>query len=175
MFVRLSKFISYILRHNPRKFGLKMDRNGFVELSRLVEVVSKKFPGVTKQMVLELVNSSPKKRFELVGDKIRATYGHTVDVDLGLSEIQPPDVLFHGTSRKVLRSVLSLGLLPMRRQYVHLSTTFEEAYKVGLRKDKHPVVLKINAKAAYEHGVKFYKSYDVWLVKYVPKDFIEVI
>ncbi len=173
--IKLSKFLSFILRHHPEKFELKLDKKGFVAIDKLVNVIRQKFPNVTKETILQLVNSQEKKRFEIVNDKIRAIYGHSIKVDLGLPETEPPEFLYHGTSRKVVKQILTTGLKPMSRQYVHLSSTNEDAYKVGLRHDKNPVILKIRAKDAYKEGIKFYKTLDnIFLTKEIPPKFIEI-
>lgn len=114
--VKISKFMSYILRHNPEKFGLKLDEQGFVEVDKFVSSVREKIPSLTKETIIEIIDSSPKRRFEIIGDKIRATYGHSIAVNLNLPEVEPPEVLYHGTPRNSLPGILKEGLKPMGRQ-----------------------------------------------------------
>jgi len=172
--IKLSKLLSYILRHNPEKFNLKMDSQGFVDLKELVKAVSSRYPEVDEKIIQDLVNTSEKKRFEIVNNKIRATYGHSINIDLNLPEITPPEFLYHGTSKETLEEIRKNGLQPMGRQYVHLSQTKEEAYQVGLRRDEKPIILKIKAKEAYLEGIKFFKADKIYLVKEILARFIEL-
>ena len=170
--VELSKLISYILRHHPEKYGLTMDRYGFANLQELVEAISQKKKWVSKQDIRRVVEKSEKKRFEIKGDKIRATYGHTIEVEQVSPEVEPPEVLFHGTSRRKVETILRDGLQPMKRQYVHLCQTEQEAYQVGRRKDTNPVVLQIRARDAFGEGIKFRKCGSVYIAKQIPGKFV---
>ncbi|MDI6641139.1 MAG: RNA 2'-phosphotransferase [Elusimicrobiota bacterium] len=170
--VKLSKFMSYILRHNPKGFNLSIDRNGFVDIDELLEIIRKRYSSVSREMIEELIATSDKKRFEIVNNRIRATYGHTIPVELGLSEVEPPEILYHGTSRNSVVRILKEGLKPMSRQYVHLSVTEKDAFQVGLRRENKPAILKIKAREAFRSGIKFFKSGDVYLVKGISPEFI---
>lgn len=171
--VELSKLISYILRHHPEKYGLSLDRYGFANLQKLVEVISQKKKWVSKQEIRKVVEKSEKKRFEIKGNKIRATYGHTIEVEQVSPEVEPPEVLFHGTSRRKVGTILKNGLQPMKRQYVHLCQTEQEAYRVGKRKDTNPVILQIRARDAFGEGIKFRKCGSVYIAKQIPGKFIK--
>jgi len=173
--VELSKLISYILRHHPEKYGLSLDRHGFTRLNELAEAISKRKRWVSKNDIRRLVEESEKKRFEISGDRIRATYGHTIEIEELSPEVEPPEVLFHGTARRKVEAILKDGLQPMQRQYVHLCETEQEAYQVGRRKDTNPVILRIRAKDAFCQGIKFRKCGSVYIVKQIPGKFIEQI
>lgn len=85
----------------------------------------------------------------------------------------PPDILYHGTARRFLSSIEEKGLLSQGRQYVHLSQDMETTYNVAKRHDKKPVILKIDAKQAWEDGVKFYYGNEkVWLANKIPSEYI---
>jgi len=171
--VELSKLISYILRHHPQKYGLSLDRYGFARLKDLVRAISQKKKWVSEESIRRLVEESEKKRFEIRGDKIRATYGHTIEVKHLSPEVEPPEILFHGTSGRRVASILKDGLKPMKRQYVHLSQTEQEAYRVGRRKDANPVVLRVRAKEASCQGIRFRKCGTVYIAKQIPGKFIK--
>jgi len=171
---RVSKFISYVLRHNPYKFNLKMDKQGYVELRDLIGVLRMKFPFVDEDYLRELVKED-KKRFEIKGDKIRALYGHSIDVEIEYPKIVPPDILYHGTSRQAVKQILKEGLKPMRRKFVHLSKNKEEAYRVGRRKDKSPLILEVRAKDAYNAGIVFYDAKGVILTPYIPPQYLRAL
>ncbi len=115
-----------------------------------------------------------KKRFEIKGDKIRALYGHSV-LKVSYKESEPPEFLYHGTSRKNVKKILKEGLKPMKRKYVHLSLSKEEASRVGKRHDRNPQILLILSKKAYKKGIKFYKAGDIYLCEYLPPEFIKII
>lgn len=174
--VQLSKLMSFILRHQPEKFGLKLDDNGFVPLSDLLAAVRRErgWEEATEEHVREVVATSDKQRFEIVGEKIRARYGHSVPQRVTYSEVEPPEVLYHGTPRRSLPNIRAKGLQPMKRQYVHLSTDVEPARIVGRRRDAKPVVLVVRARAAWQSGVKFFHPEErLYLSTAIPPEFIE--
>jgi len=162
---RLSRFLSYILRHEPGKFSLSPNGDGYVPIDGLLDQIWKKdrWRRVTKQHIVEVVERSEKKRFEVISNKIRALYGHTFTTEIHYQSVTPPEYLFHGTARRNIEKIEQEGLLPMKRQYVHISTTREDAYEVGLRRDGNPVTLKISALKAHNQGIKFYKAGNLFL------------
>jgi putative RNA 2'-phosphotransferase len=171
----ISRIISHALRHEPEKYGLILDKNGFVSINLLLETLKKTKPdlNITLGDIIQIVTSSEKKRHEIVGDKIRALYGHS-QVSISFPDsIEPPNVLFHGTSPANIVNIMQKGLLPMSRSHVHLSTEISTALSVGKRKDKDPVVFQIDAKKAFLEGVNFYRGNDsVWLANEIPPQFI---
>jgi len=170
----VSKFMSYLLRHNPSRYGIAIDKYGYADLNKVVSVVRKKFPLADREFIVNLVEKSSKKRFQIKGNKIRALYGHSIEVEITYPAIIPSQILYHGTNVTFLRSILKEGLKPMRRKKVHLSKSLEEAVRVGKRKGYFVVVLKIEAKRAYKKGIKFYEGGDVILADYLPPEFISV-
>jgi putative RNA 2'-phosphotransferase len=88
----------------------------------------------------------------------------------------PPDILYHGTSRRNLLSIMKQGLKSMGRQYVHLSTDIDAATAVGKRRNERPAILRINSKTAYDDGVLFYKGSDtIWLSENVLSRYLEIV
>jgi putative RNA 2'-phosphotransferase len=171
--IKLSKLMSFILRHHPDQFGLTLDPDGYLEIGALVKSITDRFTDLSEDDIIDIVNNSEKKRFEISGTKIRAMYGHSVDVTVTQTESEPPEVLYHGTERSSVQQILKDGLVPMGRQFVHLSVSQKDAYQVGSRRDPKPVILRIKAKDAYKKGIKFYKSGDLFLTRNVPPDFIK--
>lgn len=171
---RLSKYLSYLLRHHPDSLGLTLDAKGFVLLDQLISAIRKEgqWNRVTLDDIVGVIGSSEKKRFEIVEGKLRALYGHTFSSTIRHDNIVPPEILYHGTSRKNLESILTQGLLPMHRQYVHLSTTQDEAKSVGLRRDEHPIIVKVMALQAHRSGLKFYRAGSVILSEPIPPKFL---
>jgi putative RNA 2'-phosphotransferase len=168
----ISKFMSLILRHQPKEFGLTLDTRGFVSLLDLTAAIQTKKPWITELDVRRVAESSEKQRFEIISSMIRARYGHSVPVAFDEDEIVPPEHLYHGTSGQALESLRNEGLKGMGRQYVHLSGDYEEARQVGLRHDPNPVVLTIKALDAHNQGLKFYKTGPLFMTKTVPPEFI---
>ncbi len=167
--IKLSKKLSYILRHDPLKFGINLDKDGYALIDELCEKAK-----INKNDIFELLKRGGKKRFEIKENKIRALYGHSF-IKIEYEEIEPPEFLYHGTKRANLEKILKEGLKPMNRKYVHLSVNKEEALRVGKRHDKTPVILLILSKEAYNKGIKFFKSGDIYLCEYLPPQFIKVI
>jgi len=174
-FESLSRFLSYVLRHAPQELGLVLDRSGFVSLDKLLAAMhaESRWRWVRKDDLLNLVASSPRRRFEIGGDRIRALYGHTVPQTMVHEQVIPPEYLFHGTARRFFSSIECSGLLPARRAFVHLSCSIEEALAVGKRRDSDPVVYRVLALAAHNQGIRFYRAGDVYLSRFVPARYLQ--
>ncbi|NJE07852.1 RNA 2'-phosphotransferase [Thermococcus sp. M39] len=171
--VKLSKLMSYILRHSPWEFNLEPDEMGFVELNEFIRALRDVYPWVSGEHVKAVVELDPKGRFEIRGDKIRARYGHSFEVLLDHEEDKESKTLYHGTPRKNLAKILKEGLKPMKRKFVHLTKSKREAYETGLRHGKDVVVLIIDADCLRRKGYKIYKAgKNVRIVKFVPKECI---
>lgn len=177
-YIKLSKEISYALRHAPWEYELELDSEGFVPVGQLLAAVNEsgKFGRpVTADDLAHIIAISDKKRHEIQGDRIRALYGHSVPMHISKAPVTPPDVLYHGTTHRALEAILNGGLQPMSRQYVHLSVDTDTAVQVGKRRDSKPLILVIDAAKAYADGVKFYQGNDkVILADNVPPQYIAV-
>lgn len=177
-YTELSKEISYALRHVPWEYELELDEEGFVPISQLLDALNESGNyerTIVKEDLEHIIATSDKKRHEIVGDKIRALYGHSVPNKIRKEKAIPPDVLYHGTAHKFMDSIMKSGLIPKGRQYVHLSMDTETALIVGKRRDDNPVLLEINAKQAYADGVSFYIGNDkVWLSDNIPSKYIKI-
>ena len=172
----LSKEISYALRHAPWEYELEMDEEGWVPVEQLLDALhrTEKWSNICEADLNEMIEKSEKKRHELVDGKIRAFYGHSVSMKILKEKKVPPDILYHGTARRFLQSIMENGLLPQGRQYVHLSQDVETAKIVGNRHDDKPCILIIDAKSAWNEGVNFYIGNEkVWLADYVPAKYIK--
>ena len=172
---KISKYISLILRHKPEEIGLKLDEHGYLRVLDLIEGINKSYEGFSMDDLERIVREDSKGRYSFNEDKskIRANQGHSIKVDLGLEEIKPPKVLYHGTGRKYLESILKNRLIKKERQYVHLSKDRETASIVGKRHGDL-VILEVDSESMFNDGIKFYLSKNnVWLCNYVPKKYIE--
>jgi putative RNA 2'-phosphotransferase len=173
---RLSKFLSLVLRHQPERCGLALDAQGFVPVAELLAALRREraWDDLTEGHLREVVAASDKQRFEISGDRIRARYGHSVPDRLTYPEVEPPEILYHGTSPEAWPAIRAQGLRSMRRQYVHLSTSIEQARAVGRRHSPSPVVLTVRARAAWQSGVKFYRPEErLYLAEAVPAAYIQ--
>ena len=173
--VKTSKRLSYVLRHNPASVEVELDPSGWVDLDVLVKQL-KRVGGmeVTKEQIVEVVETNDKKRFELIDGRIRAAQGHSVEIELGLASSVPPPVLWHGTVAKFIDSIFENGLIAGARTHVHLSADVETAQAVGSRRGR-PVVLQIDANAMGCGGHEFFRSANgVWLTAHVPASAITI-
>lgn len=164
--IRISKRLAYLLRHSSLP-----DRNGWVKVELLLDELS-----VSHQDLALIIESDDKVRFELSKDDIsvRASYGHSIDVDLGLEPETPPEILYHGTAVKYLESIMQDGLKPRKRNFVHLSETIDMAEQVGSRHGVS-VVLSVNSEAMVLNKYNFYKAKNgVWLTEDIPVQFIKI-
>lgn len=177
-YTNLSKEISYALRHNPDKYNLTLDNDGWVSINCLISSLSKKreFADLQKSDIAEMISVSLKKRHEIVGDNIRAIYGHSLEQKINRVSSKPPSVLYHGTAKKFIRNIFIEGLISKERQYVHLSDDIETATVVGKRRDSQPVILKVNANQAHNDGILFYfADKKIWLADSIPVKYLEII
>lgn len=175
----ISKKMSYALRHNPHKYDISLDEYGYTDLDDFIAAMNRVHhfsPSLTKEMIDEVIAKSNKKRFAIKGNKICALYGHSIPGIIKHQVAVPPVVLFHGTARRFMPSIDKLGLLPMQRQVVHLSTDIATARAVGMRHDSNPVILQVDTVAARKAGIEFYIGNDqVWLCDELPRQFFKEI
>lgn len=178
-YTRLSKEVSYALRHAPHEYGLELDDDGFVPVERLLGAINRRSDygrPVTADDLRKAIRASDKRRHEMVGGMIRALYGHSTPKKIIRQPVRPLAVLYHGTARRFLGSILESGLKPMGRQYVHLSADVATARQVGGRHDAKPVILSVDAESAYERGVRFYRGNEnVWLADEVPALYLRIL
>lgn len=174
----LSRAVSHALRHEPWLYELELDAEGWASVDDVVAALRSEKPEwatLSADDLAKMIAAADKQRHEIRGGKIRALYGHSIPGKLSRTPGVPPDVLFHGTSPSFLPAIRSSGLLPMGRQYVHLSTDVETALAVGRRKSKTPTILRVQAKQANEKGVQFYIGNEkVWLADHILPEFIVV-
>lgn len=176
---KLSKTVSYILRHHPEAFDLKLAADASVKTDKLLAALQNKFNDITKTDLIQLVKNDPKGRFSFLANKkrIRANYGHSIE---GLSpdyeSVKPPELLYHGTRPEVKDKILAAGLKPMGRNYVHLSVGVKEAEKVALRRTEQPVIFKVKALKAKHDGQNFYKTAaDIYLTEEISAEYLSLL
>jgi putative RNA 2'-phosphotransferase len=172
---RTSKFLSLVLRHEPERVGLKLGEAGWVGVEELLQAVNRHGVSLTLDQLKHIVATSDKKRFAFSEDglRIRASQGHSVEVDLQYPPQMPPETLYHGTAMRFLDSIRLNGLQKMERHDVHLSAETKLTVQVGSRHGK-PALLTIRAGDMHKAGFAFRCSANgVWLVDHVPPQFIQ--
>ncbi|WP_266366092.1 RNA 2'-phosphotransferase [Tellurirhabdus rosea] len=171
---RISKFLSFVLRHQPAAIGIQLDQNGWADVNDLIQKANAHGIRFDRETLNHLVATNSKKRFAFndTYERIRASQGHSFDIELGNNSQKPPQILFHGTSENSVQSILDSGLKKQSRQYVHLSRDSETAIKVGQRHGK-PVVLRVFAEEMYNENFQFFLSDNgVWLTDNVPAKYL---
>jgi putative RNA 2'-phosphotransferase len=189
----LSHILSYALRHNPLKYNLMLDKEGWTPVNELLIALrlhhnNRRYRHLKRQDLEEMIARSDKVRFEIKYDTIRALYGHSycssscLFTKICIAASKPPAILYHNTSPSAAKNIMSEGLRPMNRQYVHLSTDKNTAIQVGkrkidLKKQIEPVVIVISAVEAYITGAhRFYQATNlVWLTDYIHPNFMRLL
>jgi len=175
--LKISKFLSLILRHQPDAIGLALDANGWASVDELIARSAVQGRVFSLEDLKEVVATNDKQRFSFdeSGKRIRANQGHSVRADLDFEEKRPPGALYHGTAERNAGQIFKTGLKKMKRHHVHLSADEETARRVGIRYGK-PVIFRIDTLKMLDAGFKFYVSANgVWLVGEVPPEFLEVL
>ena len=171
----ISKFLSLVLRHQPEKIGIQLDQNGWTGVDELIEKANENGIQFDRETLNHIVATNTKKRFAFneTLDKIRASQGHSIEIELGYTNQKPPEILYHGTGEKPVQSIVDTGLEKRSRQHVHLSSDIETAIKVGQRHGK-PFVFKVLAEQMYNDNFQFFISDNgVWLTDNVPTKYLK--
>lgn len=167
-----SKFLSYVLRHNPAAIGVKLDDNGWISIDALLDATAAHGHPISRDRLAQILTAPGKRRFQTDGGRIRAAHGHSIPVDLQLEPCQPPDQLYHGTIARFLPGIRAEGLKPGNRTHVHLAADPAAAAQTAARRGK-PVILVIDAAAAHQHGHQFYRAANgTWLTIHLPAQWI---
>lgn len=174
--IRLGRFLSLVLRHDPAAAGITLDENGWADVRKLLAGVKRSGRPVNMDTLERIVRENNKSRYSFNEDhtKIRANQGHSVNVDVGLKEQIPPQCLYHGTATRFLDDIMKRGITRGSRQHVHLSDETDTAVQVGGRHGK-PVVLQVDAAAMARSGHRFWRSENgVWLCEEVPAEYLRI-
>jgi putative RNA 2'-phosphotransferase len=172
---QLGRLVAGCLRHFPGDLGLVMDGQGWVDLTSLGQVVASRHRWAGKELVIALVQSDSKQRYEIAGDRVRARYGHSMDVELDHPENELPR-LYYGASEEEADRILEIGIKPASQKYVHLSTTAEKAWHVATFRTGNPRVIQAEAAAAQQAGVKMMTvNDDIVISDMIPARFLSIL
>ena len=172
--VYISKLLSLMLRHRPDEFGLQVDRYGFADLDAVLRAFQDRDSTFTLEDIEKVVYDGEKQRFEIVENRIRARYGHSLSIDLGLDPSEPPEFLYKGVDSADVERLLSEGLTPDDRDYVHLSFDADVAARLSARPGRRGAVICISATRAHQAGVHFYDCGPTILTKHIPGEFLNL-
>jgi len=173
---RLGRTMAGVLRHFPEKFDLKMDPHGFIDVREFVDALQRKhnrLRWLRPHHIVAIVETDPKGRYEYRDGDIRATYGHSIDIDLDLPTSGIPEKLYYPTTQEEVDIVLETGLRPSDRKKVHLSKTYKDAENAGKVRTAEPVILEIDTVNAQTADIVIQKAgKTVFLTDSVPPEFI---
>lgn len=170
---RFSRWIAYVLRHNPARYGLSPDRHGYVDLETFLQIAKRRYPALTEEWLRGFLTSAGAARFELTPTQLRARYGHSIPVEPPGPPVEPPAQLYHGMEASRIERVLAEGLQPVDRRMLHLSETAAEALAVAQRKSTAPAIVTVRAQEAFRAGVAFFREGRVYLAAAIPPGFLK--
>jgi putative RNA 2'-phosphotransferase len=175
---RLSRFLALVLRHRALMFDLPMDEEGFVPVDDLLDLMAERqrsLDWVEPEHIETLARNQGRQRFEVRGDRVRATYGHSFSRPIFYPAVEPPDELFVAMPPARLTEARQKGLHPQGRQYVHLSKDREEALEIGRHHDPNATVVTVRARAAHDQGVRFHRPTEaIFLVSQLAPEFLDI-
>ncbi|MDO9537390.1 MAG: RNA 2'-phosphotransferase [Thermoplasmata archaeon] len=176
---KLGRTMAGVLRHFPERYNLRMNKHGWVDLEEFINEVRKKqrrFRWLKAHHVLAIIDTDPKGRYQFRDGMIRATYAHSVDVDLDLPTRGIPDLLYYPTTKEEKDVLVETGLIPSDRKMVHLSKTLESAIIAGKVRDPEPLIFEVNTKAMVDAEIVIKKAGNtVFVVEAVPPEYLRLM
>ncbi|KAK8739936.1 hypothetical protein OTU49_003274 [Cherax quadricarinatus] len=163
--VRISKALSWLLRHGAEKEGLILGTGGWAKLEDVLRKPT--FKKVKVDKVKEIVANCPKQRFALKEENgefyIRANQGHSIQVDdLDLEEItiaSDAESVVHGTYYRHWNSIKEQGLCRMNRTHIHFAPGLPgEAGVISGMRSSCQIFIYVDLAKALRDGFKFFKS-----------------
>jgi putative RNA 2'-phosphotransferase len=175
----LGRVLAGVLRHFPEKFKLEMDDHGWIVIYSLINAVrtrSNQYHWLRPHHLLALVETDPKGRYQIKDNLIRATYGHSLNLDLDLPKDNIPEKLYYPTTKEEVELLMETGIKPSDRKKVHLSLSFEDAEEAGKVRVPQPLILEIDAKSSIEAGFEImHAGTTVFITNEVPPDYLQLL
>lgn len=173
---RIGRTMAGALRHFPENFGLEMDDQGFVNLRDFVRALQRhqrRFHWVRPHHIIAVIETDPKGRYQVSNESIRATYGHSIELDLRLPTDNIPEELYYPTTPEEADIILETGLKPSDRKMVHLSKTYGDAMNAGRVRTDEPIILTIDVESAMADGYTVGRAgRTVYLAKEIPAEYL---
>ncbi|MBB6571588.1 RNA 2'-phosphotransferase [Kribbella sandramycini] len=118
-----SRMISRLLRHTAGERGLAMTPDGWAAIGDVLRVL-----GMERGRLDRAVVENDKRRLQVDGERIRACQGHSLAgmpvrreaLENSWERVYPEELLWHGTTERVVPVIRREGLKPGRRTHVHL-------------------------------------------------------
>ncbi|MCL5680958.1 MAG: RNA 2'-phosphotransferase [Candidatus Thermoplasmatota archaeon] len=171
----LGRIITGVLRHKPEKYHIEVSEKGYVNIDELVQEIRfhyRRLHFVGPSHIFAIVLTDTKGRYQISDNKryVRATYGHTLEVDLSdLPTDGVPDTLYYPTNSEEFEIFKENGILPSDRRWIHLSSSKEKAYIAGLHHFDSPLLIPISTLTVKENGETIYRAgVGVFICKFVP-------
>ena len=168
-----------ILRHFPEKFGLYMDENGWVDIDEIIDNVRSKNPRsrwLRPEHIIALVKTDEKGRYQIKMNKVRATYGHSLEITLDLPTDNIPEQLFYPSSPEESEILLEVGIRHSDRAMVHLSDTKISAREAGSHRVNNPTILQVDTIPAIENGVVIQRGGNhVYVTDFIPSEYLTLV
>ena len=175
MIERVTRLLAYMLRHQPGEFDLDLDKYGYAEIEDVLHALAERTgEDFEEGDIAEAIDSGDRPRYEIVDGRIRALYGHSIEIDPG-ETAEPPEELYVALPARDRERMERYGLRGGRRRFLHLSLTPEEAQETGRRAAVEYLVIKVTAVDAWEQGVDFYDRKSIWLAPELPTYALDVV
>ncbi len=172
---RFSRWMAYVLRHNPSRYGLSPDSHGYVDFAAFLAIARQRYPDLTSEQLRDLIHSQGSaERFEVTDTQLRARYGHSIPVSPSTQPVEPPARLYYGMDAIRVSFILKEGLKPSERQMLHLSEYAEDAWAIIQKKTNQPALLAIDAKRAHAEGLAFYREGKVYLAGPIAPGYLSI-
>lgn len=174
---RFGRIMAGVLRHFPDRFDLTMDENGWVRVQEMVDSVKHRRSDIRwlkPEHIRAIVDTDPKGRYQMEAGRVRATYGHSIELDLDLPTDDVPNTLYYPAASDEAPIILDKGLYPEDRQMVHLSRTKVDALNAAQYRPGKPALIQVDARQAVTDGHKIMKAgTTVFICEHIPPQFLK--
>jgi len=176
----IARRLALVLRHAPEKFDLEMDINGWVDVKDIVlqfkKQGGKRNHWLRPHHLSAIVETDPKGRYDIRGNTIRATYGHTVEIEIDLPTDNIPDALYYPCDPVETANLLEVGISPSGRSHVHLSASIKTAAEAGHVHFALPTILEVDTAQMIAAGETIWHAgITVYLTDNTPAKYLSVI
>ena len=172
----LGRILALVLRHAPEKFGVEMDLNGWVnsrELSEAIQNQRRHFHWLRGWHFEAIANADTKGRYQVEGEMIRATYGHSIELELDLPTDDIPEALYWPCDPDTVATHMEYGITAGDRKHVHLSKTISNAMEAGHVRISRPAILEIDTTRAIADGHTIWRAgTTVFLCEEMPSEYL---